>query len=126
VVRAWHDETGKGRLGCLFFLLLVVFILYNSKDFGTVYMRYYRMKDEVKTQTTFAPGLSDAAIRDRLVLRADSLDVPIGPKGWAIRRTRNPGEITIRGEYNDSVVIDLLAYHKVFRFHFVPSARAPL
>jgi hypothetical protein len=126
VVSPWRDEQGKGKLGCLFSLGLVALLIYVGKDFGAVYFRYYQIKDEVKTQVGFAPALTDAAIRDRLVLKSDSLDIPIGPKDWQITRTRSPSEISISGTYTDSVVVNLPGYHKIFFFHFSPGARAPL
>jgi hypothetical protein len=126
VVSPWRDEQGKGKLGCLFSLALVALLIYVGKDFGAVYFRYYQINDEVKTQVSFAPALTDAAIRDRLVLKSDSLDIPIGPKDWQIKRTRSPSEISISGTYTDSVVVNLPGYHKVFYFHFNPAAQAPL
>lgn len=121
-----RDEAGKGRLGCLFVLMVVILLGYVGKDFAAVYFRYYQIQDEVKTQAGFAPALTDAAIRDRLVLKSDSLDIVIGPKQWQIKRTKSPSEITIEATYTDSVVVSLPGYHKVFRFHFTPSARSPL
>lgn len=126
MVRPRRDEAGKARIGCLFVVLLVALLVYIGKDFAAVYFRYYQLNDEVKTQAGFAPALTDAAIRDRLVLRSDSLDIPIGPKQWQITRTRSPNEISIEGTYDDSVIVNLPGYRKVFHFHFTPSARAPL
>ncbi len=126
MVRPRSDERGKGRLGCLFAVLIVAFLAYIGKDFAGVYFRYYQINDEAKTQAGFAPALSDAAIRDRLVLRADSLGLVIGPKQWEIKRTRGPAEITISATYTDSVIVNLPGYYKVFRFQFTPTAKAPL
>ena len=124
MVGPWRDEQGKGKLGCLFSLGVIALLIYVGKDFGTVYFRYYQINDEVKTQAGFAPALTDAAIRDRLVLKSDSLNIPIGPKQWQIMRTRS--EISISGAYTDSVVVNLPGYHKAFVFHFNPGAQAPL
>ena len=121
-----HGESGKGKLGCLFVIAVVVLAIYVGKDFGAVYFRYYQLNDEVKSQASFAPGLTDQAIRDRLVSKADSLDIPLGPKQWQIQRTRSPSEITISGTYTDSVVVSLPGFHRVYYFHLNPSARAPL
>jgi hypothetical protein len=126
VVSHLREESGKGRLGCLFTIMLVALLVYVGKDFAAVYFRYYQIDDEVKTQAGFAPALTDAAIRDRLVQRADSLDIVIGPKQWRIQRLKMPSEIVIEGTYADSVVVDLPLYHRVFHFHFTPGAHAPL
>ena len=126
MVTGRSDESGKGKLGCLFGILLLVLVIYAVKDFGAVYWRYYQLSDAVKSQASFAPGLSDQTIRNRLVLECDTLNIPLGPKQWVIRRTQRPAEISISARYTDSVVIDLPAFHRVFRFHFRPSARAGL
>ena len=126
MVTAWRDERGKIRFGCLVMIALVVVVIYLAKDFGAVYFRYYEMNDEVSSQASFAPGLTDQAIRDRLVSKADSLGIPLGPKDWQIKRTRSPSEITISGTYTDSVVIDLPGFHKVYYFKLTPSAKSEL
>jgi hypothetical protein len=121
-----RSEAGKGKLGCLFALAVLVGAVYVGKDVGAVYWRSYQMQDEVKSQAGFAPALTDQVILERLVAMADTLGVPLGPRDWHIKRTYSPKEITIRGEYDDSVVFSLLRWRKVLRFHFTPSARADL
>lgn len=120
------DEAGKARLGCLFGLLLLAAVVYYGFQYFEVRYRFYRMQDEVRNNATFAPTLSDDVIRRRLVARADTLGIPIARKDWTIRRTREPREIFIHGAYDDSVVIELPGYTKVFRFRFEPQARVPL
>ncbi len=124
MVRAWRDESGKGRLGCLVVILLVVLVVYVVKDFGTVYWRYYQIQDEVKAQASFAPGLTDQAIRDRLVALSDTLGIPLGPKQWHIKRAH--GAITISGTYADSVILALPGYRRVFHITFTPHAGSDL
>lgn len=126
MVRARRGEAGKARLGCLFSLFILVSGFYYGIRFFEVYLRYYRIQDEVKTQANFAPSLGDDVIRRRLVTWSDSLNLPLGPRDWEIRRSRQPAEIQIRAEYDDSVVIELAGFTKVFRFHFAPHARVGL
>ena len=121
-----NAEAGKARVGCLFFLLLVAAALYFGIKFFEVRFRFYQMQDEVSNDATFAPTLSDAVIRRRLVAKADSLGLPLGPKMWTIRRTPSPREIFIYTAYDDSVVIELPGWTKVFHFRFEPQAHAPL
>lgn len=121
-----RSEAGKSRLGCLFSLFLLVSGTYYGIQFFEVHFRYYRIRDQVKTQAGFAPSLTDDVIRRRLVHASDSLGLPLGPKQWEIRRTREPQEIRIEAQYDDSVVIALPGFTKVFRFHFTPSARVSL
>ena len=124
MVTPWRDERGKGRLGCLVAILLLVGIIYVVKDFGTVYWRYYQIQDAVKSQASFAPALTDQAIRDRLVAECDTLGIPLGPKQWQVKRTK--GQITISASYADSVVIDVPGYRRVFHFQFTPHAETSL
>lgn len=119
-------EAGKARLGCLFFLLVLAAGIYYGFQYFEVRYRFYRMQDEVRNNATFAPTLPDEVIRRRLVARADTLGLPLGPKMWTIRRTREPREIFIYSAYDDSVVIELPGWTKVFRFRFEPQSRAPL
>lgn len=118
--------AGKSRLGCLFSLLVFVAATYFGISVFEVYLRFYKIQDEVKQQGHFAPALTDDVIRRRLVARSDSLGLPLGLKAWDVRRSNDPREITIRAEYDDSVVIELPGFTKVFRFHFTPSTRVPL
>ena len=121
-----RSEVGRGKLGCLIVIALLVLVVYVVKDVGTVYWRAYQMQDEVKTQASFAPALTDKVILERLVAMADTLGLPLGPEQWYIKRTYGPKEITIRAAYDDSVVFQVLSWRKVYRFHFTPSAKVPL
>ena len=124
MVMARPGESGKVRLGCLAAILAVAVIIYLAKDFGAVYWRYYQLEDEVKSQASFAPGLTDQAIRDRLVSLCDTLGIPLGPKEWQVKRTK--GEITISATYGDSVVIDVPGYHRVVHIQLTPHAETGL
>lgn len=127
MVKRWGSEAGKARLGCLFVLLVLAFVAYHGVQYVEVQFRYYQIQDEVKTQATYATTLSNDEIRRRLVAKSDTLGLPLGHRQWDIRRsTVFPMEIIISAEYDDSVVIELPGYLKVFRFHFTPGARVPL
>lgn len=120
-------EAGKGKLGCLIVVILLVGIVYVGKSVGTVYWRYYQMQDEVKSQATFAPGLTDKVILERLVAQADTLGLSLGVDSWYIKRTtRAPKEIEISAAYDDSVVFQAFRWRRVLHFHFTPHARADL
>jgi hypothetical protein len=126
VVRRNPGEAGKARIGCLVSALVLVGGIYYGIRFFEVYFRFYRIRDEVRTQAAYAPSLSDDVIRRRLVAASDALGLPLGPKQWEIRRSFNPRQITIAAQYDDSVVIELPGITKVFRFRFNPSARLGL
>lgn len=127
MVKRRRSEAGKARLGCLLVLLVLAFAAYHGVQYFEVQFRYYQIQDEVKTEASYATTLSNDEIRRRLVAKSDSLGLPLGRRQWDIRRsTVYPMEIVISAAYDDSVVIQLPGYVKVFRFHFTPGARAPL
>lgn len=126
MVRVRQSEAGKVRLGCLFTMLLVAAGVYYGIKFAEVRFRYYQIQDEVQNEADYAPTMSDDVIRRRLVARADSLGLPLGPRQWSIVRSRDPREIRIHATYDDSVVIELPGWTKVFRFTFEPQGRAAL
>lgn len=125
---AWHrNRAGRVRLGCIVSALVFVGIAYYGLEFFRVRYRYYQIQDEVKTQAAFAASAEDRAILQRLVAKSDELGLPLGPRQWTIRRTRDPQRpgarvITIHAQYEDSVVLALPGFRKVWRFTFTPSA----
>jgi len=127
MVGSMGNEAGKVKLGCLLVLLLLAFATYHGVQYFEAQFRFYQIQDEAETEAEYATTLSNDEIRRRLVAKADSLGLPLGRGDWDIRRTYEyPMEITIKAEYDDSVVIELPAYRKVFRLHFTPSARRRL
>ncbi len=117
-------ESGKAHVGCLFMIFVVAVAVFVLRDVPGVYWRYYQMQDEVKAEASFAPGLTDKAILDRLVATADTLGLPLGPKDWTI--TRSGGQIEIGASYEDSVALEALTWRHVLSFHFEPHARQEL
>ncbi len=126
MVAAPRREAGKMRAGCLAGVVAAVVVVYAAIKVVPVYWRAYQMQDEVKTQASFAPALTDKVILERLVAQADSLGLPLDAKAWYIHRSSQPREIVIRASYEDSVVFQIISWRKVVRFHFTPSAKADL
>lgn len=120
------NQPGKAHLGCFFSLFVVVAAVWVGIDAGEVYLRYYRLKDFVQSQADFAPALTDDVILRRLVAYSDTLGPSIGPRRWEIRRSTSPREITIRAQYEDSVVIQVLSLRKVFKVQFKLAGKAAL
>jgi hypothetical protein len=115
-------NAGKGRLGCIFTLLLLVIGLYYGVPIGTIYVNYWRFKEEIKTQARLAPSIDNAAIRRRLRLKAEDLGLPEEAKQIVIQRTLRPREIVIRTTYEQTV--DLPFVHHTFTLK--PEVRNPL
>lgn len=123
MVTRWdRREAGKIRVGCLLTLLILAVGAYYSIKYFEIRFRFYQMQDEVSTQAHFAPVLSDDVIRRRLVAQADTLGLPLGPKKWSIRRSTEPRQIVISAQYEDSLIVALPGWRKVWRFQFHPGA----
>ena len=122
VGRSGRREAGKVRAGCLVTTLVLVIGAWVGIKYFAIRFRYYQIQDEVKTQVAFAPVLNDDVIRRRLVARSDTLGLPLGPKRWTIRRSNDPRQITIAAQYEDSLVIRVPGWRRVWRFTFRPGA----
>jgi hypothetical protein len=98
VVRA---RAGRGRLGCLVFLLLVAGIGYFGINVGEAYLRYYRYRDAMAQSARFASTRSDEQIRRHLANVADSLELPESARQVIIRR--NAAGVTIQAHYIENL-----------------------
>jgi hypothetical protein len=114
------NRRGGGNLGCLVSLALFVAALYYGVHIGEVYLRYYRVLDAMRFQTSIAPTIQDDVIRRRLAATADSILGQSVP--FRVVRGGNPLRITIRAEYEERV--ELPFFHHTF--HLRPHAEAPL
>ncbi len=118
------NEHGKVKIGCLVSALVFIAGAYFGIAFFRVRFRFYQIQDYVTEQANFASAIDDNTIRQRLVERADQLDLPLGPRAWTIRRSRDRSQnrrfITISAQYVDSVVVKVGGLRKVWRFTFKP------
>ena len=113
--RCWlDDERGATRTGCLFFVLVVVAVVYFGHPVASMYIRYFRMENEMQTQARFAPSIDDGAIRRRLLQTIDDLGLPPEARRLRIRRTSRPREIIISTSWEETIVLPF--YTRVQRF----------
>ena len=104
-----RNRRGVGRTGCLVWLLVIAAVAYFSVEVGTVYFRYWRLLDEMKTQAQFAPSLTDETIRRRILSKIEELQLPAeARRGLVIRRTVRPREIRIFTTYQETVELPFL------------------
>jgi len=118
----WLGLHGKSRFGCLLTLLALALGAFYGIPAGSVYVRYWRFQQEIKTQARLAPSIDDATIRRRLRSKAEDLGLPDEAKQVSIRRTLRPREITIRTEYEETISLPFFSY----TFTLVPEVRNPL
>lgn len=117
-------RRGASSSGCLLTLLIFVAALYYGVNIGEVYFRYYRLLDEMQTQTRVAAALDDGTIRRRIQAAVDEIGLPdsAGGRQLLIRRTASPREIVIETRYSEWVSLPL--FNHSFSFH--PRATQPL
>ncbi|MDQ6887854.1 MAG: hypothetical protein M3068_11250 [Gemmatimonadota bacterium] len=96
------NRSGRTRLGCLVFLLIVAALGYFGVDLAQPYMRYYRFRDAMAQEARFADHLSDAKIVIHLRAQADSLGLPPEAQALSVRRTT--AGIEISSSWTETVV----------------------
>jgi hypothetical protein len=121
VVSRLRSRRGASGFGCLLSLALFGAALYYGLNIGQVYLRYYQLKDGMRTQARLAPSLQDDVIYRRLSAQADSL-LPGPTPQFRITRGGTPNRIVIETEYTDRV--DLPFFKRTFVMH--PRAEEPL
>jgi hypothetical protein len=115
------SRRGAGSFGFVISLLLFSAALYYGVNIGKVYLRYYQLSDDMRTQAEMAPGLQNDVISRRLGEQADSL-LPGKRPRFRITRGGHPNRIVIETEYTDQV--DLPFFRHTFLLH--PRAEEPL
>lgn len=97
-----RDRGGRGRLGCLFVLLVLVAIVYFGADVGEIYFRYYRFNDAVQQEAQYGTTRSDDDIKRRLMALADSLGLP-EDASRRLRVVRSGNRLTIQTSYVEHI-----------------------
>ena len=107
-------KRGVTRTGCLFSVLLLMALTYFGLPIAGMYVRYYRMKNEMQTQARFAPSIDDGTIRRRLLQAIDNLGLPMEARQLRIRRINRPREIIISTTWQETIILPF--YTRVQRF----------
>ena len=108
------NKRGVTRIGCLFSVLMMVAVTYFGLPVAGMYVRYYRMENEMQTQARFAPSIDDGTIRRRLLQTIDNLRLPAQARQLRIRRIARPREIIISTSWDETIVLPF--YTRVHRF----------
>lgn len=115
-------HRGATRLGCLISLLILVTVAYYSVNAGTVYFKYWRLKEEIRSQARLAPSLDDQTIHRRILRKVEQLDLPPEARKITIRRSTRPREIWIQITYRETLELPFFRYTVTLS----PEARQPL
>jgi hypothetical protein len=84
-----RSRAGTSRLGCVIQLAILAGIIYFGIYAGQDLLDYYRLRDAMKQEGRFATIRTDAQIRDRLRLFADSVGLPAEAQEINIVRDEN-------------------------------------
>ncbi len=109
-------RAGRGTLGCLFSIFLVLAIGYFGISIGRPFWNYYQYRDRMQQEARFAGKRSDMTIQRRLRDFADSLHLPENANKVKVRR--RTGTIEIWAEYYELITLPGI----VKEFYFEPRA----
>ena len=96
--------------------------LYYGVHIGEVFYRYYQYRDAMASAARFASTLPDQALRERIVTRAEELDLPPEARHVRIRRVGQPNRVLISSQYEEQVDLPFFSH----AFTFTPRVEAPL
>jgi hypothetical protein len=123
MVNPGANRHGRGLLGCLFPIVLLVGFIYVGIQFGRPWFAYRQFQDEMRSVAKMSETLTDSAMTHRIQSRADSLGLPPEAKRLSIRRLPDPARLEIRSQYEQTVKLPLLG-PKVITFK--PNAVEPI
>jgi hypothetical protein len=90
-------RPGKGTVGCLFSIFIVIAIGYFGVNAGRPFWFNFKYEDRMKQEAQFAAKRSDQTIQRRLRGYADSLGLP--ETAQRVRVRRRSGTIEIWADY---------------------------
>ncbi len=89
----------------MFAVLLLAAGVYYGLPAGSMYLRYWRLREEMKTQARLAPSIDDATIIRRIRRKVEELGLPESAREVSVRRTLRPREIVIKTSYEETLVL---------------------
>lgn len=120
--RRLRRRAGKAPVKFLLTLAILAVVVFYGTGVVRSYVRYYRMKDEMRAQARVAASLTDDDIRRRLRTRATELQLPGPAQRVAIRRQARPREIVLTVSWPDTIVLPFYRWARTRRLEI----RAPL
>ena len=82
-------------------LLIAALVVHASWRSGTVFWRYYKLKDGAQAAALFAGRKTEAELHSRVMEIAHELDVPMDPAALTVRK--EPNHTYINGSYIDQI-----------------------
>ena len=113
-------EEGKGSLGCMFSLVLMVIALFLAFKLAPPYIGYYELKGELKqavSRAAMRPSAEENTVKD-LIRTAEKNKVLLKKENIKIRRFA--GQLYINIEY--TVPVDFIIIKRDFNFKMEESS----
>lgn len=105
-MRRWHNQRGEVKLGLILSLVILVLAVVAAIKAIPVMFSVYELDDFAKRQAESADRLSDTAIAEQILARAQTLRLPLSRENLSVKRQGR--HITV--EYNYTVEINLPLY----------------
>ena len=96
--------SGRDRVGCLFFILILGLAVYLSFKILPPWVDYYFLKDTIEQQTELAKMNSDAEILQNILREVRLREIPITEKNIEIERIEKE-QITVLTDYTIEVIL---------------------
>jgi hypothetical protein len=108
------SQRGEGRTGLLIAVIVVGAAVVTGMKIIPVRVAAYEFRDVLREEARYgAVRNTDAAVAQRILERAEELNVPLKPENLSVRRTQH--EITIVASYQQPIDLKLTTY--VYRFN---------
>ena len=116
-----HEERGGGRASFLIVLALFLVGVFVAVKIVPVRIDGYNFREMLREEARFASiHRNDQVIRNRIIDKAETLEIPLDPKNLTIRRTKS--EVIIKAKYDQPVDLKVTTY----TYRFRGELRAPL
>jgi hypothetical protein len=105
-MKTYTGDQGKGSLGNILFLLLVLALVYFGFKFIPVRIHAFSFMDAMIEEASFAAHRNDKVIKGNLLRFAREYKLPISKE--QIELKREPGRMTVLADY--TVVVDTIFF----------------
>ena len=113
------DERGEGKLGLLIAVVVFSVAIFLGVKIIPVRIDAYEFRDVLRQEARFAAVRSaDSKVADRIMKKAQDMELPLNKKDLTVSRTNS--KVTITAKYE--VPIDLKMTTYVFKFEHRESA----
>ena len=81
-------DAGEGRIGCIFWSLLLIVVLVVAWKMVPVKMKSSELYDYMLDEANFASQRTAESIKKRVLAKANDLRLPVGPKELTVTKER--------------------------------------